>query len=213
MHGLVYLKESPYTDISSDYQTLSKEVYSKLDSSIRTKLQKKGITVMQNIYTGFDTEYKNIDLKYNKLLSIQMAVNTKILLKLPIVDEDYYFSSVETLTGKVNPINCASEKIKYENILDEINISIKEVRMLKYKSVCKDEESKNNTKYIKPITEIEIEKPQVFEESLELPKSTDSTESPESLESIESTESTEESIKENVKQSKKFTRTNMKSFT
>src|SRR5947209_1469094 len=135
MQGLVYLKESPYTDIFSDYQTLSKEVYSKLDSSIRTKLQKKGITIIQNIYTGFDTEFKNIDLKYNELLSVQLALNTKILLKLPIVDEDYYFSSVETLTGKVFPINCTSEKVKYEDILEEINISIKEIRMLKYKTI------------------------------------------------------------------------------
>jgi len=50
-------------DLMRDYQQLSKDLYGMLDPSIRLKLQKKGIGVLQNTYTGFDTEYKNLDFK------------------------------------------------------------------------------------------------------------------------------------------------------
>jgi hypothetical protein len=86
-------------DVKYDLIDMSTKVFGKIDPSIRVKMRKKGVSIIQNAYTGFDTEYKNIDFKRNELISVQLAVNTKTLLKLPLHTE-YTLSSLETLTGK-----------------------------------------------------------------------------------------------------------------
>ena len=45
-------------DFLIDYKLLIGKIHSLLDPSIKLKLNKKGINVIQNIYAGFDTEYK-----------------------------------------------------------------------------------------------------------------------------------------------------------
>jgi len=62
---------------------------------------------------------------------VQLAVNTKLLLKLPIYDE-YELSSVDTLTSKVYPIKGGSNKLNYQLIKEIINSRIKEIRSMKY---------------------------------------------------------------------------------
>src|ERR1700732_5225837 len=86
-------------DLLFDCKTLINEIFGKIDPSIRKKLQKRGITVFENIYTGFDTEFININTKFNKLLSVQLAVNTKILMKFPKYN-GYELSTLEPLTGE-----------------------------------------------------------------------------------------------------------------
>lgn len=62
------------------------------------------MTVTENIYCGFDTEYKNVDMTENKILSAQWAVNSKIVLSLPYL-MDYSLSGQNTLSGEIYPIN------------------------------------------------------------------------------------------------------------
>jgi hypothetical protein len=100
------------TDLRADYENLTKTLFGKIDPSIRYKLQKRGISIIQNIYTGFDTEYKNIDPKYNKLISVQLAISTKTLLKIPKYSK-YNLSKQNPLTSEVYNI------IKQEVILNK----------------------------------------------------------------------------------------------
>lgn len=90
-------------DIMEDLNVLEKSVYGMLDPSIRIKLQNKGLTLLQNIYTGFDTEYYKKDGEYtNTLLSVQLAITTKTLLRLPRYT-DYTIASLNPLNSEVYP--------------------------------------------------------------------------------------------------------------
>ena len=71
----------------------------KLDPSIRSKLVKRGSSITQNIYTGFDTEYVNESTLYNRLLSVQLSVNSKTMLSLPLTPE-FDYKEVDVLSGK-----------------------------------------------------------------------------------------------------------------
>lgn len=65
---------SPDFDLYVKFNCLEMYLFSKLDYSIITKLINRGITVIENVYIGFDTEYKNIESKTNKLLSVQIKI-------------------------------------------------------------------------------------------------------------------------------------------
>jgi len=122
------------SDVKADIKNLTKTIFSKLDPSLRNKLQKKGISIIQNIYTGFDTEYKNIDTKHNKLISVQLAVNTKTLLKIPKYRK-YELSSLDTLTNKEYKQEITgSKEFNYSMVEKSLNKSINEIRLLKYKN-------------------------------------------------------------------------------
>jgi hypothetical protein len=96
-------------NILSDYTELSRSMLSKLDPSIRRLLLKRGISITHNIYTGFDTEYVNIDSNYNKLLSVQLAVTSKTLLKLPI-EREFEFEKLNVETNKLYKIQRLNEE-------------------------------------------------------------------------------------------------------
>lgn len=72
------------------YKDLRNSIYNSLDPAIRRHLTRRGISIIHNIYTGFDTEYDNIDERSNELLSVQLATTYKILLKLPLRTEFNY---------------------------------------------------------------------------------------------------------------------------
>jgi hypothetical protein len=120
------------SDLMVNFEELTKNIFSRIDPSIRIKLQKRGISVIQNIYTGFDTEYKCIKPGYNDLISVQLAVNTKNLLKIPKYSE-YELSTLDTLTGEVYKLNKDSEDFNFRMVENSLNKSIKEIRYLKYK--------------------------------------------------------------------------------
>lgn len=122
------------SDFISDFKALNKNLFSKIDPSIRRKLQKRGITLTENIYTGFDTEYKNIDSTKNHLLSVQMVVNSHTFIKIPKYTK-YVLSTLEALTEKSHIIKkseAEKESIKYDKIENSINIMIDSIRSLKF---------------------------------------------------------------------------------
>lgn len=83
-----------------DLKAKELELYSLLDLSIRYHLQKRGISVKENIYVGFDTEFSNKDLVSNKLISAQLAVTTKLYVKIPL-NTLYYLSSIDEKSNKL----------------------------------------------------------------------------------------------------------------
>lgn len=70
-------------DYLVDLEVLKNELVGLLSSEWRIGLVKRGISIVQNTYTGFDSEYENLDMRFNKLLTYQLAVNGKSILKIP----------------------------------------------------------------------------------------------------------------------------------
>ena len=118
------------SDFYADLTLLSRNLFNNLDPSIRKTLQKRGFTIIQNIQSGFDTEYVNKDTRTNKLLSIQLAVNTQTYIKIPKVSE-YSLASLNPLTSEVYPI---SQPSGFSFELAELSIkeSLHRIRLLKH---------------------------------------------------------------------------------
>ena len=64
---------------------LSVKLKGRLDHFIRHKISKRGITVLQNTYTGFDSEFELEDeVKFfNRLIFFQMAIQRRTIVKVP----------------------------------------------------------------------------------------------------------------------------------
>jgi hypothetical protein len=119
-------------DLLLDLKHTSKQIFEKLDISLRVKLQRKGITIIQNIYTGFDTEFKNIDAQTNKLLSVQFILNTRLILKIPKFT-NFSLSTVGTLNSKIYKISKSLRShLPSETLEINFNNLINECRVLKY---------------------------------------------------------------------------------
>jgi hypothetical protein len=90
-------------DQIDDFKNIIQKLYSLLDPSIRLKIQKRGISVIQNIYTGYDSEFvlKDVRKHLNELLSLQLALNTRTIVKIPLY-KPYEISYVHPLTNKVS---------------------------------------------------------------------------------------------------------------
>lgn len=127
-----YLNSERASDLLEELQNLEKELSCLLDNSIRVKLRQQGVSISQNIYCGFDTEYQNIDSTRNELLSVQLALSIQTSLKIP-VNEPYTFSVVNSHTGEISPdLNIHSAGIDLNYILEKINNGIKIYRSVKY---------------------------------------------------------------------------------
>lgn len=119
-------------EILLDYKNLSRDLLLKLDPSIRSKLVKRGSSITQNIYTGFDTEYVNESTLYNRLLSVQLSVNSKTMLSLPLTPE-FDYKEVDVLSGKDFKVKQVyGSNIRWELLKSMINNYIRGVRELKY---------------------------------------------------------------------------------
>jgi hypothetical protein len=119
-------------DKDFDYLILLSEIYDKVDPSIKYHLTRKGVTVVQNIYTGFDTEYFLVEddirmTKRNKLISVQLSVNTRSYLKIPL-NTDYVVGSINTLTSEAF-ITPRSKDFNYKTFEDCVNECIKDIRI------------------------------------------------------------------------------------
>jgi hypothetical protein len=89
------------SDTQVDLMELMSKIYKFLDPSLRRYIQKRGVTIIKNVYSGFDTEYKNKDEKLNNLISVQIATSTKIIIKLPLLSS-YKLSIIDAQTNKIH---------------------------------------------------------------------------------------------------------------
>lgn len=130
------LTDESISDFQSDLINLNRELYGKIDPSLRNKIQKRGITIFQNIYTGFDTEYQNKDTKTNRLLSVQLAVNTHTYIKIPWPSV-YSIGTLGTLNQveykkKPQSNKCPYNYNKVENSLNHLINLVRNVRFNKH---------------------------------------------------------------------------------
>lgn len=106
-----------------------KGIYNRIDPSIRMDLQKKGITFVKNIYTGFDTEYYKKSKSRNELLSVQLTVSTRVILQVPF-HTDYKLTVVDPQTSKRRDVP-KIRGILRNNIESDIETLIKNIRFMK----------------------------------------------------------------------------------
>ena len=127
------LNEDLYSDLFNQY----KIVYYKLNPHVRDQLSSKGITVVLNTFTGFDSEYQlesSIKMK-NSLLSIQLASNTNSYVRVP--------KSITNIRVKSNLLCESNIKDKYgiKGIIESgersLDILLSRMRLIHYKE--KDE--------------------------------------------------------------------------
>jgi hypothetical protein len=92
-------------DELTDLENLSVSLLSYLDPYLKIQVQKRGITIIQNSYTGFDTEYelKNHRKFLNKLISVQIAVQTRTLIKIPLYNT-FDISYAHPLTSEITSL-------------------------------------------------------------------------------------------------------------
>lgn len=85
-----------------DLKNLKLSLVSRIDPSIRVQVVKKGISIIQNTYNGFDSEYELIDYtkSKNKLVSFQTAQRSRTLLKIPL-NYSYDISYVHPITSEL----------------------------------------------------------------------------------------------------------------
>lgn len=132
-HGLDTLSETPLNekpadDIYYDLIEMRKCVHQKLDPSVRKALQKRGVSLIQNIQCGFDTEYVNLNLKINKLLSTQLAQTVQPYLKLPIF-ENYELGYINPLTEVKSPVK-RTKSFDFDLVEKIINNHVQQNRSL-----------------------------------------------------------------------------------
>jgi len=101
--GLTMKSESIlYNDELEEIDYILSDLKSRMDPFIRFKMQKRGISIVQNIYSGFDTEFELISYEksQNKLISLQLALTTKTYLKIPL-NSVQNLSYVHPLTSEI----------------------------------------------------------------------------------------------------------------
>lgn len=89
----------------SDLVTLSTTLLSRLDPYLRFQIQKRGVTIIQNTYCGYDSEYesKNYKKHLNRLVSVQTALQTRTLVKIPLYKQ-LDISYMHPLTSEISTL-------------------------------------------------------------------------------------------------------------
>jgi hypothetical protein len=75
-------------DVAVDVKNLKRSITLMIHPFIKSKLSNRGISIVLNGFSGYDCEYYTIDEtnKLNELLSGQIAANTAIYLRVPVVN-------------------------------------------------------------------------------------------------------------------------------
>lgn len=113
-----YLEDSSFKN-SDSYVKLSHlniTLTKLLPNSIKRHLHNKSICLTNNVYAGFDTEYKYLEGFKNKLLSVQVSVNGCYTLKIPTLMNQHVFGSLDVSTNKFYETKPTSTLINYSLI-------------------------------------------------------------------------------------------------
>jgi hypothetical protein len=91
------------SDLLTDLKTLKSNLQGRLDPYLRFQIQKRGVSIIQNIYNGFDTEYELSDYRKNLniLVSTQLAVQSRTLIKIPLYNS-FDISYIHPITSEIS---------------------------------------------------------------------------------------------------------------
>ncbi len=114
-------------DLKADYKSLITKIYNKLHPLVQSKLQKGCVSVQLQTNVGFDTEFEIKDevKNLNQLISIQIALNTRMVIKIP-ENSGFTIGYIHPLTSKI------TEHLKseiYDNLILHIQEKIKRIRL------------------------------------------------------------------------------------
>jgi hypothetical protein len=75
-----------WNEISDELDFLRVKLLARIDQYLKMQIQRRGITVIQNSYVGFDSEYETKDERkfQNRLLSVQSATQRRTIIKIPL---------------------------------------------------------------------------------------------------------------------------------
>jgi len=133
-------------DILADLECLKSNLTNSLDPFLRVQIRKRGVSIIHNIYTSFDTEYELKDLgkNVNKLISVQVGVRSRTIVKVPlntIQDISYVHPLTSEITNYYKPKTFnlkdaeGNSKINEMSLINEsLKLLIKTYRGLKYTS-------------------------------------------------------------------------------
>ena len=122
---------NPESEELVDIKNIAEELLSKLDPSIRHHIKKRGISIRENTYIGFDTEFTKKDLLQNKLVSAQLTVTTKTYVLVPKTNA-YCISKIDENTNELLKQTTNSKDLNYKKIEMSIQMGIQSIRRLKY---------------------------------------------------------------------------------
>jgi hypothetical protein len=118
-------------DVYTDLKNKERELFSKLDPSIRLFLIKKGISVKDYVNIGFDTEFTKSGFERNRIVSSQLAISTKTYMLIPRC-ESYKLSRVDEVSNKLTFLPKSSSNFNYSKIETSIQNCVGKIRGLKY---------------------------------------------------------------------------------
>jgi hypothetical protein len=107
-------------DLYFELEGSLKYIKDRINPDIKKHLDKKGIIKEDMINSGFDTEYVNIDSKYNKLLSIQYSFNMNYVIKIPNVESVYIPQSLNVYEDKYYDVNKRNNQFLNRYLLNHL---------------------------------------------------------------------------------------------
>ena len=121
------------TEESTQYKLkiLEGNLFSRLDSSIKHHLVKRGIGISNNCYISLDTEFKNESNIINKLVSTQLALASRSVVKIPKFPR-YTISVLDVESNKLHRLNKDSRVFNYNKVEASIQELIYKIRIVKH---------------------------------------------------------------------------------
>lgn len=107
-----------------ELRNLEFNLSSTMDTSLVGALRKGGISLTISKYLGLDTEYQNIEIGENKLLSVQLSQNVKSSLRLPCRRKAYSYSRKGALDSKIVLTSDYVDVIDNKKVLADMNVLI-----------------------------------------------------------------------------------------
>lgn len=78
-----------YKDVYSDLKSIEERAFRMLHPVIVDRVKNSGLSVVLNTFVGFDSEYElqSSSKNENSLLSVQLAANTNMYVRVPLVEK------------------------------------------------------------------------------------------------------------------------------
>ena len=118
-------------DLITDLKTKERILFSRIDTSIRHHLSKHGLSISQNTYVGFDTEFNKEDIAHNTLISAQLAVTSRVSIKIPR-NPRYQISTLDVDKNKLHRLKQSSEIFNYSKVESTIQTLIERIKRVKF---------------------------------------------------------------------------------
>lgn len=117
------------TDLACLMKVKERELFSKLDSTIRHHMRKQGLSLKILTYAGFDTEFNNLDACKNVLVSSQLAISSRVYFKIPKTPR-YTISSFDTESNSVRKQSKSSAIFNFNKVANSIEMCISRIKVI-----------------------------------------------------------------------------------